>query len=153
MLTTIKLTLKTKHFTKSPHIQYDLEKLKDPKIVEVFQANVGRKFEVLCILNSDADTLANSLKEGLLSKAKEVLGRQRKKIQSWVTNKVLNLRDQKWQLKQQKYTSTEGLEKRKVNREVWKKMKAAKGEWIMEQCKNTENRMMSGNSKEAYNTL
>ena len=32
-------------------------------------------------------------------------------------------------------------------------MKAAKEEWIEKQCKNTEKGMMSGNSKEAYNTL
>ena len=37
------------------------------------------------------------------------------------------------QLRQQKYTSTEvGLEYTKVNREVRKKMKAAKEEWIEE---------------------
>ena len=51
-------------------------------------------------------------------------------------------------------TSTEaGLKYRKVNREVKKKMKAAKKEWLEEQCKNIEKEMMSGNSKEAYNTL
>ena len=32
-------------------------------------------------------------------------------------------------------------------------MKAAKGERIEKQCKNVEKRMMSGNSKEACNTL
>ena len=32
-------------------------------------------------------------------------------------------------------------------------MKAAKGEWIEEQCKNKYKGMMSGNSKEAKNTL
>ena len=32
-------------------------------------------------------------------------------------------------------------------------MKAAKEEWIEEQCKNIKKGMMSGNSKEAYNTL
>ena len=41
---------------------------------------------------------------------------------------------QRRQLKQQKYTSTEaGLKNRKVNREVRKKMKVAKEEWIEEQ--------------------
>ena len=44
----------------------DLEKLKDPKIAEVFQATVGRKLVSLCVLDSDVDTLANSLKERLL---------------------------------------------------------------------------------------
>ena len=34
----IKLMLKTKRFMKSSRIQFDLEKLKDPKIVEVYHA-------------------------------------------------------------------------------------------------------------------
>ena len=71
-------------------------------------------------------------------------------IQPWGTNEVLDLRDERRQLKQQKYTSTEaGLEDVKMNREVRKKTVAAKEEWIEEQCKNMEKGMMSGNSKEA----
>ena len=104
-------------------------------------------------LDSDADTLANGLKKGLLSTAEEVLGIQRKKIQPWVTNEVLDLCDRKRQLKQQKCTSTEAaLEYRKVNREVRKKMKTTKEERTEEQCKNMEKGMMSGNSEEAHNT-
>ena len=45
-------------------------------------------------------------------------------------------------------TSTEaGLEYTKWNRDVRKKLRAAKEEWIEEQCKNIEKGMMSGNSK------
>ena len=52
--------------------------------------------------------------------------------------------DLRWQLKQQKYKSTEaGLEYRKVIRGVRKKMKAAKEKWTEEQCKNIEKGMMS----------
>ena len=40
-----------------------------------------------------------------------------------------------------------------MNRKVRKKMKAAKKEWVEDQLKNTEKGMMSGNSKEMYNTL
>ena len=50
VLKTIKLKLKTKHFTKSPGIRFYLEKLKDPKIAEVFQAKVGGKFAAFCVL-------------------------------------------------------------------------------------------------------
>ena len=75
-------------------------------------------------------------------------------IQSWVRNEVLDLCDQRRQLKRQKYTSTEaGLKYRKVNREIRKKMKAAKEEWTEERRKNIEEGMTSGNSKEAYNTI
>ena len=51
-----------------------MEKLKDPKTAEVFNAKVGGKFSALCILDSDTDTLVNSLKEGLLATADRVLG-------------------------------------------------------------------------------
>ena len=65
----------------------------------------------LCILDSDVNTLANYPKEGLFSIAEELYGRQRKKIQPWVMNGVLEMCYQRRQLKQQKYTSTEaGLE-------------------------------------------
>ena len=74
MLTTIKLKLKTKCFTKSPLIQFYLEKHKDLKIAEVFQAKGSEKFAALCVLDSDVDTLANSLKEGLLLTAQDALG-------------------------------------------------------------------------------
>ena len=43
-----------------------------------------------------------------------------------------------------------------MKRDVRKEMKAAKEEWIEEQCKNIENTekgTTSENSKEAYNTL
>ena len=57
-----------------------MEKLKEPKIAEVFQVKIGGKFAGLCILDSYIDTLVNSLKGRLLSTTEEVLGRQRKKI-------------------------------------------------------------------------
>ena len=63
---------------KSHRIRFDLEKLKDPKIAEVFQAKVGGKLSALCVLDSDVDTPANSRKEGLLSTAEEVLWKRKK---------------------------------------------------------------------------
>ena len=75
----------------------------------------------------------------LLSTAEEILGKQRKRIQPWVTNKVLDLSNQRWRLRQQKYTSTEeGLDCRKVNREVRRKMEATEEKWTEDQCKNLE---------------
>ena len=115
----------------------------------MFQAKVGGKFAALCILHNDVNTLANSLKEVLVSTAEEVLGRQRKKIQPWITDEVLNLYDQRPQLKQQEYTSTgAGPEYRTVG----KKMNAANEEWTEKQCKIIDRKAMSGNSKEAYIT-
>ena len=69
-------------------------------------------------------------------------------------NEVLDLCNQRQQLKQQKYMSAEaGLEYRKVNTEVRKKMEAAKEKRREKKCMNIEKGMMSGNNEEAYNTL
>ena len=60
--------------------------------------------------------------------------KQREKIQPRVTNEVLDLCDQRRQLRQQKQTSAEAeLEYREVNGECRTKMKAAKEEWTEEQ--------------------
>ena len=97
---------------------------KDPKIAEMLQANCRWKLAVLCVLDSDVDTLWKSLKQVLFSTAEDVLGRQGWKILSWVKNEVLNLCDQRQQLRQQKHISTEaGLEYRKLNREVRKEIR------------------------------
>ena len=69
-------------------------------------AKIGGKFAALCVLGSDVDSLANSLKVVLLSIAEEVLGRHRKK-KTWVTHEVVNVCEQRQQLKRHKYTCTE----------------------------------------------
>ena len=66
VLTTIKLKLKTKLFTKSPRVRLDLEKIKDQKIAEMFQDKVGGKCAALCAFDNTVDNLANDLKEVLL---------------------------------------------------------------------------------------
>ena len=86
---------------KSLRICFEMEKPKDPKIVEVFQAKVGGQFAALCIIDSDVDTIGNSPKEMLLSTAEQVLGKQKKKNQFWVTNEVLDLCDQRRHLSTQ----------------------------------------------------
>ena len=107
VLSTIKLKLKAKRQPKSPRIRFDLDKLKDPEVAEVFQAQVGGKFAALNLLDSDVDTLANNINDVLLTTAEEVLGKQRKKIQPWVTNEVLDLCDKRRELRGAKHTNDE----------------------------------------------
>ena len=57
------MNLKTKRFTKSLRIRFDLEELKHPKMAEVFQAEIDEQFAAVCFLDSTVDTLANSLKK------------------------------------------------------------------------------------------
>ena len=91
MMTTFKLKLKAKHCPKNPCICFDLEKLKDPEVTKVFQAQVGGKFAALNLIDSDEETLAGDIKEVLLTTAEEVLGKRWKKIQPWIMNEVQDL--------------------------------------------------------------
>ncbi|XP_071500074.1 uncharacterized protein [Diadema antillarum] len=138
VLTTIKLKLNSKY----------------PEAVEIFKAQVGGKFAVLSVLDNDIDTLAGNIKEVLLTTADEVLGKQQKRSKPWVTTEVLDLCDKRRELRHAKHTSHEArIQYREMNREVRKKVKAAKEDWIEAQCKVIDKGLTAGNIKEAYNTL
>lgn len=53
-----------------------MDKLKNPEIVEVFQAKVGGRLSVLNVLEDDINTLTDNVKEILQETATEVLGRK-----------------------------------------------------------------------------
>ena len=75
VICTLKLKLNVKHFQKSLHICFDLEKLKDPKIAKVYQAQVDGKSAALNITDSNGNTLEDGIKEVLVTAAEYVLGR------------------------------------------------------------------------------
>ena len=107
VMATFKLKLDSKRRPKSSRICFDLDKLKDPQIAEVFQAQVGGKFAALNIIDCDIDTLSNNIKETLITTADEVLGKKRKKIKPWVTNEVLDLCDNRRELRKEKHKNIE----------------------------------------------
>ncbi|GFR63669.1 RNA-directed DNA polymerase from mobile element jockey-like [Elysia marginata] len=93
VLATFKVKLNSKRKAKSPRLHFDLEKLKNPSISKTFRAQIGGKFAALTLIDNYVNTMANSLKEVLVSTAEEVLGRKRRTIQTWITNEVLDLCD------------------------------------------------------------
>ena len=154
VMTTIKLKLKASRGSRNTRMHLDLEKLKDPKVVEIFQAQVGGKFAILNLLNSDVDSLAEGINNTLLSTAKEVLGKKQKRIQPWVTDEVLILCDKRRELRRTKHSGDKARKAyQQANREVRKGMRAAKEKWIESQCNTIDSNMRTGNSKEAYATL
>ena len=154
VLTRLKLKLKTNQSNKTPRIRFNLDKLNDPEIAEIFQAQVGGKFAALATIDQDVETLANNLKEALITSAEEVIGRQRSKKQPWVTNKILELCDKRRGLKKDKNSNQEAADKyRTINTKIRNEMKQAKEDWIENQCRTVEDSLAVGNSKKAYVTL
>ena len=75
-------------------IKFDLEKLKDPQVADVFQALIGGKFAPLTLLDADdteMDTLVNTFNKAMTETAREILGKRRAVKRSWVTTDILNL--------------------------------------------------------------
>ena len=154
VLLVMKLKLRKQYQANNPRIKFNLDKLKDPEVEAVFQAQLGGRFAALNLFDSSVDELADSFKEVVLDTAEKVLGRQRKKIQPWVSDEILDLCDERRALKGEKHSSPAAAELyRRANRQVRKKMTEAKEEWIARQCDAIEKGMEQGNSKQAYDTL
>ena len=134
-------------------IKFDLEKLKDPEIVDAFQAMIGGKFAPLTILDADEtdmDTLISTFNTAVTETASEILGKQRIIKKPWVTADVLDLCDKRRELKKNKSDAEGAKQYGAVNQQVKKGMKKAKENWIEEQCQNIEENLKKNNSKKAY---
>ena len=154
VLLVMQLRLKKKPQTSSPRIKFDLERLKDPAVADMFQAQLGGRFAALSVLDSDLNDLTTEFNEAVTETAKEVLGRQRKRHHPWVTNDILDLCDKRRALKKAKYNSPEGAAQyRTANANVRAKMREAKENWIVQQCQGIEQGFAKGDSKKAYDML
>ena len=73
-----------KKISKSKHIRlkFDLEKLKDPNVLETFQAMIGGKFVPLTIMSNedtDVDSMITTFNTAVTETASEILGKHRQK--------------------------------------------------------------------------
>ena len=137
----------------SSRLRFDLDKLKDPEIAEVFRATIGGKFAPLTTLyesETDIDLVTDAFNTTIIETAKEILGRKRAIKKPWVSANILELCDERRKLKSVKST-TEGAPKyRAINKKIRKDMKKAKEEWIEQQCSDIDENLQMNNSKKAY---
>jgi len=89
VLMTLKIRLKKYQTSSSPRLKYDLKKLKDTNVLEVFQARLGGRFALLMPL-TDLDELEESFTREINAAAKEILGRKTNIKQPWITENTLN---------------------------------------------------------------
>lgn len=135
----MKLKLRKQCHPTNPMIRFNLDKLKDPEVASVFQAQLGGRFAALNLLDKDINEITGGFKNAILDTAEEVLGKERKKKQPWVSNDILDLCDRCKALKSSKHVSQEAAgQYRDTNRLVRTKMKEAKEKWISQQCKKIE---------------
>ena len=70
--------------------------MKDPNVLETFQAMIGGKFAPLTIMNNediDMDSMITTFNTAMTETASEILGKHRQKKKTWVTAEILDLCD------------------------------------------------------------
>ena len=82
LMMTLHLRLKRISKPKHKRLTFDLEKLKDPNVLETFQAMTGGKFAPLTIMNNedaDMDSMITTFNTAVTETAHEILGKYRQK--------------------------------------------------------------------------
>ena len=79
---------------KHTRLKFDREKLKDPNVLETFQAIIGGKFAPLTIMNNediDLVSLITTFNTAVTETAIEIFGKHRQKKKPWITAEILDL--------------------------------------------------------------
>ena len=152
----VRLRLKKIVKPKQVRMKFALEKLKDPKIAQAFQAMIGGTFAPHTILeeeNTDVETLNNKFNNAMTDTASVILGQHRHKKKPWVTIELLDMCDRRRVLKRGK-NSPGGIYKyREINKEIRTGTKETKEKWIEEQCSEIEDNLNKNNNKRAVQVV
>ena len=129
-------------------------KLKDPKVLETFQAMIGGRSATPTIVSNEytaVDSMITTFNTAVTKTASKIFGKHRqKKKKTWVTAEILDLCD-KWRELRKKRFEPEGSEKYKeVNNNIKRCMKKAEENCIGNQCSEIEENLRKNNSKRAY---
>ena len=84
------------------------------------------------------DTMITTYNIAVTDAASEILGEERRRIKPWVTKDVLDLCDERRNLKKKRYEAEGAKEYREANRRIQRAVKKAKEDWIGAQCEEIE---------------
>ena len=121
-----------------------------------FQATIGGKFAPLIELRDedmDINTMITTNNTAVTDAASEILGKERRRKKPWVTRDVLDLCDQRKNLKKKRYGAEEANEYREVNKRIQTAVKKTKEDWIGAQCEEIESCLNKNNRKRAYHLV
>ena len=142
--------LKNSRKPTQPRIRFDLEKPTDPTVMSAFQAIIGGGFAPLAMLvdeDADLDSMVTHFNKAVTDRAAEFLGKQRRKRKPWVTPEILDLCEQRRDLKKKRGEPEGAKDYREIERKIRTEMKMAKETWIQGQCQEVEACLRKNNSK------
>ena len=152
MMMTFRLRLKKNQQARTHKTQFDLEKLKDPNVLETFQAVIVGRFAPLTIMSNEdteIDSMITTFNTAVTETASEILGKHRQKKKPRVTAEIPDLCDKRRELRKKRF-EPEGSEKYKEMNNIKRCMKKAKENGIGKQCSEIEGNLRKNNSKKAY---
>ena len=110
----------------------------------------GKVAPLIGLSDEDMDTMITTYNTAVTDAASEILGKERRRKKPWVTKDVLDLCDERRDLKKKRYEAEGAKEYREANRRIQKAVKEAKEDWIGAQCEEIETCLNKNNSKRAY---
>ena len=140
---TFHLCLKRISKPKHTSLKFDLEKLKDPNVLETFQAMsmIGGKFAPLTIMDNedtDLDSMITTFNTAVIEQPVRSLANIVRRKKPWDTAEILDPCNKRRELRKNRF-EPEGSEKYKeVNNNIMRCMKKAEENWIGEQCSENE---------------
>ena len=121
--------------------------------MSAFQATIGGRFQPLAALvdeDAELDSMVTHFNKAVTDTAAELLGKQRRKWKPWVTPEILDLCDQRRDLKKKRSEPEEAKDYREIKRKIRAEMDMAKETLIQGQCQEVEACLRKNNSKKAY---
>ena len=80
--------------------------LKNPNVLEIFQAMIGREFAPLTIMNNedtDLNTMITTFNTAVTETANEILTNIIRRKKTWVTAEILDLCDKRRELRKKRF--------------------------------------------------
>uniref|UniRef100_H3A382 Reverse transcriptase domain-containing protein n=1 Tax=Latimeria chalumnae TaxID=7897 RepID=H3A382_LATCH len=128
--------------------------LQDPSIWERYAVEVKNHFEALDLETQHVES-GKKMKICLVESAEKTIERvKRCKRKPWISDEVLLLAEKKAKLRKKRHVSEELYEEyKRLKREVQRKCRRDKEEWIAEQCKELEEAHQKGNTWKLFQKL
>ena len=101
VMVTFRVRLKKARKPNQPRLRYALEKLRDPGVACTFQVTISGKFAPLIGLRDEDMDMDTTYNTAVTDAASMILGKERRRKKPWVTKDVLDLCDERRDLKKQ----------------------------------------------------
>ena len=123
--------------------------------MSALQATIGGRFAPLATLVDDADldSMVTHFSKAVTDTAAELLGKQRQMRKPWVTPEILDLCDQRRDLKKKRCELEGAKDYREIKRKIRTDMKMAKETWMQGQCQEVEACLRKNSSKKVYQVV